>query len=955
MAAPIPYPPSPHPDTLPDGLTDYPPSYKSQQNLLLAGLFVFLLFYLGLVLLTALVGVYCLVTVGQFVALKVAGMAVSGLFFLFLVKGFFKTHLQDKTLHVEVTERDQPVLFAFIHKLCDELGAPEPNRVWVSPDVNAAVMPQTSLVNLFVQPKKDLLIGLGLVNACNLSEFKSVMAHEFGHFGQSATAGSYTYVAYRIIVDLVEGEDWFDRAVNGAKRQEGFLSAVGLGIGGLLWAGRKVLEWAFRAITLQRLVVSREQEFHADLVAVAAAGSEAVPLSLMRLRFGQVCLTQALDDLSVAMDHRLHTRDLFFHQEKAEPIVRRLRKNPKLGVRPAEAGRKVRIFDPDEEEVEHDEIPEMRRTHPPAHELEENAKEQYVPAVVDDRSPWVLFTDAADLRERVTYKFYRLVFKVKRDTELSEPEKVQGYIDAEHADTTYDPKYHGVYDDRVIEPGDLDELDELAKTSPWDADRIDKVLDTLYAGAKGRAEEYADLQKDRAALENTPGRKTPRLKKKLKKLSEESDKAWEWFQGLDRRSYLAHLQAASAVRPAWRTELADRYRFQQEVQRMFREARFHQEKSHAFATYLFNIPSEQAHPELVGEVMQVLREARRALKKVVQDAREVNLPAMRNFEEGERLADFILEDKLVAELPETYVKGVWVQKLLTQLNKVKQRCRRLHFKSLGGILALQEQIAAGWRERRAPVEAVVLDEPLPEPGGLRPPLAKAAAPVVLEAEPVDVVETAEVIETAEVVDEPPPVARPAPRSAVVVRPPVAAPVSPPPDSGGLRPPLAKQVPSPGGSYPPLAEPVEPEPVFQLPPEDEPVFVPPAADPAPEPVFVLPSVRPEPMPAEAPRSDAPLGFSLSLDPAPTELSVPDDPAPAKVEEVLAELAPPAAPAQDDGTFSLVAGRPEDGATLAEPLVLDAGEPPAPPAGPRTVVVPADGKRPAVTITFGRPDR
>ncbi|MBX9581894.1 MAG: M48 family metalloprotease [Gemmataceae bacterium] len=933
MAAPatIPYPPSPDPADLPEGLTDYPPSYKAQQNLLLAGLWVFLLFYLGLVLLTALVGVYCVVTVGHLPAVKFVGMALSGLFFLFLVKGFFKRHPEDKTLHVEVTEEDQPVLFDFIHKLCDELGAPEPNRVFVSPDVNAAVMPRTSLVNLFVQPKKDLLIGLGLVNSCNLSEFKSVMAHEFGHFGQSATAGSYTYVAYRIIIDLVEGEDWFDRAVNWAKRQDGAISLVGLGIGGMLWVGRKGLEWAFRAITLQRLVVSREQEFHADLVAVAAAGSEAVPLSLMRLRFGQVCLTQALNDLSVAMDHRLHTRDLFYHQEKAEPIVRRLRKAPTLGVRPDKAGPEVRIFDPDEEEVEHDEIPEMRRTHPPAHETEANAKEQYVPGVVDGRPPWVLFTDAAELRERVTYKLYRQVFKMKRDADLAEPEKVQEYIDAEHADTTYDPKYQGVYDDRVIESGDLDELDEQVRTSAWGPDRIDKVSDTLFAGAKGRAEEYAELQKDRAALENTPGRKTPRLKRKLKKLAEESDKAWEWFQALDRRSYLVHVQAAAAVNPAWRTELADRYRFQQEVQRMFREARFHQEKSHAFASHLFNIPPDQVHPDLLAEVMQVLREARRALKKVLQDAREVNLPAMRNFEEGERLADFILEEKLVPELPETYVKGTWVGKLLTQLDTVKQRCRRLHFKSLGGILELQERIAAAWRESRAPVEAEVVE-------AAEFPNAPVAARAPLSGE-----------------HRPPP-APPEKDGGREHLPRSTGGTPVPQETGGLRPPLARPA-APAPSRPAVVvapvvvRPPEPEPapVFVLPPDDPPaevVFVPPGDEPGS--VFVLPSIepdlnldlgRPPADPEPAPPAE-PVGLVLSLDPEPAPQPPAEAPPPLDAGEPAAVPAPARSSLHEAMTVVEARGEVlDDSVELAAP--------------PRTLTKPARGKRPALAITFLRP--
>ncbi len=110
-----------------------------------------------------------------------------------------------------------------------------------------------------------------------------------------------------------------------------------------------------------------------------------------------------------------------------------------------------------------------------------------------------------------------------------------------------------------------------------------------------------------------------------------------------------------------------------------------------------------------AEVIAVLRSAWKVLKTIVQDAREINLPAMKNFEEGERLADFILEGKMVPEPPLSELKGVWVQKLMTQLQGVKNRCFRLHFKSLGGILAMQEKIAAAWTAARAPVAAEVVE------------------------------------------------------------------------------------------------------------------------------------------------------------------------------------------------------------------------------------------------------
>src|SRR5688572_18082640 len=53
----IPYPPSPV--NVPEALTDYPESFKRQQQLLLAGLVLFLTCYVGALLLCALLTVRC--------------------------------------------------------------------------------------------------------------------------------------------------------------------------------------------------------------------------------------------------------------------------------------------------------------------------------------------------------------------------------------------------------------------------------------------------------------------------------------------------------------------------------------------------------------------------------------------------------------------------------------------------------------------------------------------------------------------------------------------------------------------------------------------------------------------------------------------------------------------------------------------------------------------------------
>ena len=153
----------------------------------------------------------------------------------------------------------------------------------------------------------------------------------------------------------------------------------------------------------------------------------------------------------------------------------------------------------------------------------------------------------------------------------------------------------------------------------------------------------------------------------IKEIEKKIDDNWEWFKSFDRRVYLLHVQMAAQANKEWKDELIERYRFQDAIQRLYKEADRHQEKAFLYTKHLLSMSPDEVHPEFLGEVMQVLRDSWRALKKIIQDAREINLPAMKNFEEGERLADFILEAKMVPEPPLSYVKGNWCLKLVDQL------------------------------------------------------------------------------------------------------------------------------------------------------------------------------------------------------------------------------------------------------------------------------------------------
>src|SRR5262249_16555004 len=213
-------------------------------------------------------------------------------------------------------------------------------------------------------------------------------------------------------------------------------------------------------------------------------------------------------------------------------------------------------------------------THPSNSDREANAKEQFVAAVADHRSPWVLFNEAADLRERMSYKFYRMVWRIPKNSELSDALKGQEYIDNEHAETTYHPKYHAAYDHRPLEPGDITELNGIVYESPWTEERMEKVYAKLFEGCKEHAEAHADLHKELASLNaNIVGKPSPKMKRRIEEVEKKLDDNWEWFKSFDRRVYLLHVQMAAQDNKEWKDELVERYRFQMEVQRFYQEAR----------------------------------------------------------------------------------------------------------------------------------------------------------------------------------------------------------------------------------------------------------------------------------------------------------------------------------------------------------------------------------------------
>lgn len=707
----------PNPKNVPPQLTKPSTRYRLQAILVIASLFLFVLIYLGLIVGFAGLSYWAFGEIAhvkdnyrehgaaaETLMLMVFVLTVisAGLLALYLIKGLFKFPRCDDHHAIEITEADQPRLFAFIRQICADTGAQAPAKIVLSPEVNAGVFYLCTFWSLFLPVRKNLHIGLGLVNCLNLSEFKAVMAHEFGHFSQrSMRLGTYVYTANRIIAEIIFGRDWLDDTL---KVFDPLLKVIRWVLGGM-----------FKVINFAHSSLQRQMEFQADLVAVSVSGSDAVVHGLVRTDFGQLCLDQTGQDLTAAGDHNLFTGDLFVHQTKAAEYLRLLKNEPKLGLPPelpANAEERVQVFPPNETV-----LPPMWASHPPHHERENNAKRVYIRSPLDDRPVWVLFDNPDALRQRLTQRYY----EVARPDQPSEPrstENVTRFIDNERAETIYSARYHGMYEEGLISPGDIDSLMRSAPSRYEQPKRLLGEHTAIFSPElPQRLAAYRQRRKDQERLVRFANKiELPKggafqfrgnsyrcadAAKLLEPLEQEIKADLEHLAALDRRIFLVYMGMAAQLGPKIAEELEYRYRFHLTVQEMFSNLMYcDREVQQALAAVT---SQRDAGPDAYQAVAFALRQAQDVLGEHITVANTLRLPAFKNMRAGDPLAHFLDAKPVIHDLfgSEQIGDGTWVNQILGRHAEIIDKLRRLLFKSLGGLLCFQERIGDDWKAKYA--------------------------------------------------------------------------------------------------------------------------------------------------------------------------------------------------------------------------------------------------------------
>jgi Zn-dependent protease with chaperone function len=714
-------PPSP-----PAGLGAVTPAYRRHLAAALAALFAFVGLYLAL--LGWLARTWWALWPKGALAFWVGGAPLL-LLLAFLASGLFAIRRRSYGPAArELTAADEPVLFAFLHRVADEAGAPRPHRVFLVPDVTAAVAYDVAIWNLVVPTRKNLLLGLGLVNALTLDELKAVLAHEFGHFSQRSTQiGSYTYVAMQVVAHLVGHRGGIDTFLGWLSVQDVRVAWIGWALRLVIWSIRSVLDSAFRLLLRLERALSREMEFQADLVAVRLSGSDSLVHALSRLVAADEAWTVAIGVAEEGAREKQRADDLYALQTAALHHLRRVRADPAWGEPPPVPadGAGHRVFTPDTVVV-----PQMWASHPSNPDRERNAKAAYVPSALDRRPAWALFRDPEATRREMTE---RLVALATTEGELADlrPRLVDRF-DVAWAH----PRFHGVWLGRSVVRAVADPRALVGPIEPdLAAGRVLAELDALYPASLGPVvrsarEHDAELTQLRAlrdGLVEAPGGVvrfrgrelgSAALAEAFAEVEADRDRANSALVAHDRAARTAHRRAARLLGHGWEEWHDGLLRLLHLVE----HSRSDLDDARGVLVHVVAVVTADGSVTR-SEGLRVLKAAREA-EVVLRHLRGLDVTVLPPLVEAPARLGAHLPDAAALPPPDDGNLGPWLQVFDAWSQAVVSALGALRARVLTQLLSAEDRIAA---MLRAQVE--IPDQPVP--AAPPPPLLPARWPTLV--------------------------------------------------------------------------------------------------------------------------------------------------------------------------------------------------------------------------------
>jgi Zn-dependent protease with chaperone function len=235
--------------------------------------------------------------------------AIAGFILVFfMIKPLFaaREHAPDP---ITLDPEKEPLLFAFVKKISELVGAPTPSRVDVDCQVNASASLRRGIWS------RDLVLTIGLPLAAGLDmrQFAGVLAHEFGHFAQGYGMRMTYLIRHinawfaRVVYERDAWDTRLERTAGGAPWPIGIVLQVARGC---VWFTRRVL-WAFmhvgHAISCFML---RQMEYNADSYEAKLVGGDAFESTATQIRVLSAATQFAYQDVEQCWASRRLPKDL---------------------------------------------------------------------------------------------------------------------------------------------------------------------------------------------------------------------------------------------------------------------------------------------------------------------------------------------------------------------------------------------------------------------------------------------------------------------------------------------------------------------------------------------------------------------------------------------------------------------------------------------------------------------
>ncbi len=450
------YPESPGP--LYSGLLESTTVFRLQLVKVIGFIAIFFLLYV-VVLLTAvtlatafIVGGIVLIAYYHNIYTVILGLALSvlgGMVLFFLIRFLFNKNTPVNPYRTEIHAGSHPQLFDFIARLVGETRITFPQKIFVVPEVSANVFYKTTFLSLLWPARKNLEIGLGLVNSLNISEFKMVLAREFAHFSRrSMKLGSYVYTLNKVLYNMLyENHSWNEMMIrwSGNGSLPGFFAHITtLIVNGMQYLLRKL----YHLINRQYMELSREMEFRADALAVSLAGTAAAISSIRRMEMSSYCMDSCMHKLQELAECGQRFSNVFSVQRALityyagqNNIQLDAQELPLLTDSYFHTFLKSRV-----------QLREQWASHPTREDREARYRQANILSEPATGSAWQLFSQPETLQQQSTQQLYDLLEPDEGGYDLIETATFVNSITQRHRLYEYPKAFNDYYDNRSFAP-----------------------------------------------------------------------------------------------------------------------------------------------------------------------------------------------------------------------------------------------------------------------------------------------------------------------------------------------------------------------------------------------------------------------------------------------------------------------------------------------------------------------